>query len=224
MSEQVYTVAALIAEINTLFEQGFSGVQVEGEVTNASTSGRGHIYFTLKDDTAALDCVIWSSRARRLKFELEGGLAVLARGSLTIYAQRGRFQMVVEDVQPQGVGALQLAFEQLKKKLEAEGLFAAERKRDLPPLPNRIGIVTSATGAALQASSGSSGRAGSMRSLSVGAAAASRISGHSMKKRSQGLLPRARCRWSRASVTRSISRSPISSPTSEPPPRPGRPS
>ncbi len=150
MSERVYTVAALIAEINTLLEQGFSGVQVEGEVTNASTSGRGHIYFTLKDDTAALDCVIWSSRARRLKFELEDGLAVLARGSLTIYAQRGRFQMVVEDVQPQGVGALQLAFEQLKKKLEIEGLFAVERKKPLPALPNRVGIVTSATGAALQ--------------------------------------------------------------------------
>jgi exodeoxyribonuclease VII large subunit len=150
MSERVYTVGALIAEVNELLDQGFSGVRVEGEVTNASTSGRGHVYFTLKDDAAALDCVMWASRARRLKFELEDGLAVLALGSLTIYPQRGRFQMVVEDIQPQGVGALQLAFEQLKKKLEAEGLFAAERKQPLPALPNRIGIVTSATGAALQ--------------------------------------------------------------------------
>lgn len=150
MSERVYTVAALIAEVNTLLEQGFSGVRVEGEVTNSSSSGRGHVYFSLKDDSAALDCVMWSSRARRLKFELEDGLAVLATGSLTIYPQRGRFQMVVEDIQPQGVGSLQLAFEQLKKKLEAEGLFAAERKRPLPALPNRVGIVTSATGAALQ--------------------------------------------------------------------------
>jgi exodeoxyribonuclease VII large subunit len=150
MNERVYTVAALIAEVNALLEQGFSGVRVEGEVTNASTSGRGHIYFSLKDDAAALDCVMWASRARRLKFELEDGLAVLALGSLTIYPQRGRFQMVVDDIQPQGVGALQLAFEQLKKKLEAEGLFAAERKRPLPALPNRVGIVTSATGAALQ--------------------------------------------------------------------------
>ena len=123
MSEKIYTVAALIAEINALLEQGFSGVQVEGEVTNASTSGRGHIYFSLKDDSAALDCVMWASRARRLKFELEDGLAALALGSLTIYPQRGRFQMVVDDIQPQGVGALQLAFEQLTKKLEAEGLF-----------------------------------------------------------------------------------------------------
>jgi exodeoxyribonuclease VII large subunit len=150
VSERVYTVAALIAEVNELLDQGFSGVRVEGEVTNASTSGRGHIYFTLKDDDAALDCVMWASRSRRLKFELEDGLAVLALGSLTIYPQRGRFQMVVDDIQPQGVGALQLAFEQLKNKLEAEGLFAAERKQPLPALPNRIGIVTSATGAALQ--------------------------------------------------------------------------
>ncbi len=150
MSDRVYSVAALIAAVNTLLEQGFSGVQVEGEVTNASTSGRGHIYFSLKDDSAAIDCVMWSSRARRLKFEVEDGLAALASGSLTIYPQRGRFQMVVDKIEPQGVGALQLAFEQLKKKLEAEGLFAAERKRPLPALPNRVGIVTSATGAALQ--------------------------------------------------------------------------
>ena len=150
MSDRVYTVAALIAEVNTLLEQGFSGVRVEGEVTNASISGRGHIYFSLKDDSAAIDCVMWSSRARRLKFEVEDGLAVLASGSLTIYPQRGRFQMVVDKIEPQGVGALQLAFEQLKKKLEAEGLFAAERKQSLPALPNRVGIVTSATGAALQ--------------------------------------------------------------------------
>jgi exodeoxyribonuclease VII large subunit len=150
MSDRIYTVAALIAEVNTLLEQGFSGVQVEGEVTNASTSGRGHIYFSLKDDSAAIDCVMWSSRARRLKFEMEDGLAVLASGSLTIYPQRGRFQMVVDKIEPQGVGALQLAFEQLKRKLDSEGLFAAERKQSLPALPNRVGIVTSATGAALQ--------------------------------------------------------------------------
>ena len=150
MTDRVYSVAALIAEVNTLLEQGFSGVRVEGEVTNASTSARGHIYFTLKDESAALDCVMWGSRARRIKFRVEDGLAVLALGSLTVYPQRGRFQMVVEDLQPQGVGALQLAFEQLKKKLQTEGLFATERKKDMPALPNRVGIVTSATGAALQ--------------------------------------------------------------------------
>ncbi|MEX1334717.1 MAG: exodeoxyribonuclease VII large subunit, partial [Candidatus Limnocylindrales bacterium] len=122
MSERVYTVAALIAEVNSLLDQGFSGVSVEGEVTNASRSARGHVYFTLKDEAAAVDCVLWSTKAQRLKFRLEDGLAVLVRGSLTIYAQRGRFQLVADDVQPQGVGALQLAFEQLKKRLEGEGL------------------------------------------------------------------------------------------------------
>jgi exodeoxyribonuclease VII large subunit len=150
VNERVYSVAALIAEVNTLLDQGFHGVRVEGEVTNASTSGRGHVYFSLKDDSAALDCVMWASKARRMKFKVEDGTAVLARGSLTVYPQRGRFQMVVEDLQPQGVGALQLAFEQLKQKLEAEGLFATERKREMPGLPNRVGIVTSASGAALQ--------------------------------------------------------------------------
>jgi exodeoxyribonuclease VII large subunit len=150
MSERVYTVAALIAEVNGLLEQGFSGVTVEGELTNVNRSARGHVYFTLKDDAAAVDCVLWAAKAQRLKFRLEDGLAVLVRGSLTVYAQRGRFQLVADDVQPQGVGALQLAFEQLKQKLEREGLFAADRKRPLPALPNRVGIVTSASGAALQ--------------------------------------------------------------------------
>ncbi len=149
-SDAVFSVGSLIAEVNSLLDRGFSSIRVEGEVTNASTSGRGHCYFTLKDESAALDCVMWASKARRVKFRLEDGLAVLARGSLTIYPQRGRFQLVVDDLQPQGQGALQLAFEQLKKRLEAEGLFAPERKRELPSLPNRVGIVTSASGAALQ--------------------------------------------------------------------------
>jgi len=150
VNDRVYSVAALVAEVNALLEQGFSGIRVEGEATNVNLSGRGHLYFSLKDENASVDCVMWASRAQQLKFRLEDGLAVLARGSLTIYAQRGRFQLVVDDVQPQGMGALQLAFEQLKKRLEKEGLFAAERKRPLPALPNRVGIVTSASGAALQ--------------------------------------------------------------------------
>ncbi len=150
MSRRVYTVAELIGAVNDLLRQGFSGVWVEGEVTNASPSARGHLYFTLKDETAAVDCVMWASRARRLKFRVEDGLAALAMGSLTVYPQRGRFQLVVEDLQPQGMGALQLAFEQLKARLEAEGLFAQERKRPLPALPQRVGIVTSPSGAALR--------------------------------------------------------------------------
>jgi len=150
VNDRIFSPSALIAEVNTLLEQGFSRIHVEGEITNASTSGRGHIYFTMKDDHANLDCVMWASRANKLKFDLEDGLAVRARGSLAIYRQRGRFQLVVDALEPQGVGALQLAFDQLKKKLEAEGLFAAERKRPMPALPNRLGIVTSTTGAALQ--------------------------------------------------------------------------
>jgi exodeoxyribonuclease VII large subunit len=150
VNDRVFSPSGLIAEINSLLEQGFSGIHVEGEITNANASGRGHLYFSLKDDHANLDCVMWASRAQKLRFELEDGLAVRARGSLTIYRQRGRFQLVVDDLEPEGIGALQLAFEQLKKKLEGEGLFAVERKRPLPALPNRVGIVTSATGAALQ--------------------------------------------------------------------------
>ncbi len=150
MTDRVFSPSSLIAEVNELLDQGFSGIDVEGEITNAGASGRGHLYFTIKDDRAALDCVMWASRARSLRFELEDGLAVRAGGSLTIYPQRGRFQLVVTSLEPQGIGALQLAFEQLKRRLEAEGLFAAERKRPMPALPQRVGIVTSPTGAALQ--------------------------------------------------------------------------
>ncbi len=149
MSERTWTVSALIRDVNLLLEQGFSKIRVEGEVTNLSRSARGHLYFTLKDESASLDCVMWGSRAGRLKFEVEDGLAAVAGGSLTIYPQRGRFQMVVEGIEPVGVGALQLAFEQLKRRLAAAGLFEAERKRPLPALPNRVGVVTSLSAAAL---------------------------------------------------------------------------
>jgi exodeoxyribonuclease VII large subunit len=150
VSDRLWTVTELIREVNSLLEQGFSDITVEGELTNVSTSGRGHLYFSLKDEAASLDCVMWATRAERLKFEAEDGLAALATGSLTIYPQRGRFQLVVSRLEPQGVGALQLAFEQLKKRLAEEGLFDVERKRPLPALPSRIGVVTSETGAALR--------------------------------------------------------------------------
>jgi len=149
-AERVWSVSELVGELNRLLGASFSDLRVEGEVTNASSSGRGHLYFTLKDVEASLDCVMWASRAGRLRFELEDGLAVLALGSLVVYPQRGRLQLVVESLQPQGQGALQLAFEQLKRRLAAEGLFAPERKRPLPALPARVGVVTSVTGAALR--------------------------------------------------------------------------
>jgi len=149
VSKRLWTVTDLIREVNSLLEEGFSGIRVEGELTNASRSGRGHLYFSLKDDAASLDCVMWATRAERLKFEVEDGLAVAATGSLTVYPQRGRFQLVVDAIEPQGIGALQLAFEQLKRRLADEGLFDVQRKRPLPALPSRIGIVTSLSGAAL---------------------------------------------------------------------------
>jgi len=149
MTDRIWTVSELIREVNSLLDQGFSGLRVEGEVTNLSRSARGHLYFSLKDEAASLDAVMWAGRAGRLKFEVEDGLAMVASGSLTIYPQRGRFQMVVDSLEPQGLGALQLAFEQLKKRLTEEGLFDQERKRPMPALPNRVGIVTSLSGAAL---------------------------------------------------------------------------
>ncbi len=150
MSARHFSVSELIAEVNLLLGQAFASLWVEGEVTNVSESSRGHLYFTLKDATAALDCVMWSSRASRLRFRIEDGLAAAAAGSLTVYPQRGRFQLVVDQLEPLGQGALQLAFEQLKARLAAEGLFDEARKRPLPALPQRVGIVTSPTGAALR--------------------------------------------------------------------------
>lgn len=147
---EVYSVSTLIRRVNSLLEEGFRSIQVEGEVSNLSRSGRGHIYFSLKDEKAQLECVLWASSAARLRFEMEDGLALRARGSLTIYPGRGRFQMVVSKVEPQGIGALQLAFEQLKTRLTTEGLFEAERKLPLPALPLRVGIVTSSGAAALR--------------------------------------------------------------------------
>lgn len=150
MNERVWSVGKLIDEVNTLMEAGFSGITVEGEIGGVSRSARGHLYFSLKEGDAQLDCVAWSSTARRLRFDLEEGLAVEAGGSLTVYKARGRLQLVVSRIAPQGLGALQLAFEQMKRRLEAEGLFDPARKRDLPMVPQRVGIVTSASGAALR--------------------------------------------------------------------------
>jgi exodeoxyribonuclease VII large subunit len=150
MKDAVWTVAELLESVNALLNQGFSGLRVEGEVSGLSRSSRGHLYFTLKDDSAQVDAVIWAGTARRIPFDLEDGLAVVTTARLTIWAPRGRLQLVVDAVEPQGLGALQLAFEQLVSRLRAEGLFDEERKRALPALPRRIGVVTSPTGAALR--------------------------------------------------------------------------
>ena len=146
----VYTVSELTRLIKAELEERFPAVWVEGEVSNLRTPSSGHAYFTLKDDGAQLRCVLFRGRGRRVPFQLEDGLQVLAFGGLDVYAARGEYQFVVELMEPKGLGALQLAFEQLKRKLEAEGLFDAARKRPLPAYPRTIGIVTSRTGAAIR--------------------------------------------------------------------------
>ena len=146
----VLTVSELTSQLRAVVEERFPAVWVEGEISNFRLYGSGHAYFTLKDEGAQLRAVLFRNRARRLRFEPCDGQHVLAFGSLEIYAQRGEYQFVVELLEPRGLGALQLAFEQLKARLGAEGLFDAARKRQLPRFPRKIGIVTSPSGAALR--------------------------------------------------------------------------
>lgn len=145
-----YTVAELNARIRDLLGTEFDNVWVAGEISGCRTVSSGHCYFTLKDEQAQLRCVCFRNSLRYLKCKPRDGMSVLARGHLDVYEARGEYQLLVEALEPQGLGALQFAFEQLKKKLAAEGLFEASRKRALPKLPRRIGIVTSATGAVIQ--------------------------------------------------------------------------
>jgi exodeoxyribonuclease VII large subunit len=146
----VLTVSELTERLRGLVEERFPAVWVEGEISNFRLYGSGHAYFTLKDEGAQLRAVLFRTRGRRLRFEPADGLHVLAFGSLEVYAQRGEYQLVVALLEPRGLGALQLAFEQLKARLAAEGLFDAARKRPLPRFPRKIGIATSPDGAALR--------------------------------------------------------------------------
>ncbi|HSB71948.1 MAG TPA: exodeoxyribonuclease VII large subunit [Candidatus Methylomirabilis sp.] len=150
VSRHVYSVSEITAEVKAVLEDGFSAVWVEGELSNFKHHTSGHMYFTLKDDRAQLRGVMFRGNNRLLKFQPKDGLAVLVFGALTVYERRGEYQITVEFMEPKGVGALQLAFEQLKAKLEAEGLFDAARKRPLPRLPRKIGIITSPTGAVIR--------------------------------------------------------------------------
>jgi exodeoxyribonuclease VII large subunit len=151
MAERVVcTVSELAMRIKASLEDQFPAVWVEGEISNLRTPSSGHAYFTLKDDGAQLRCVLFRGRGRRVAFQPEDGMQVLAFGGLDVYVARGEYQLVVELLEPKGLGALQLAFEQLKRRLEAEGLFETARKRPLPPFPRTIGIVTSPTGAAIR--------------------------------------------------------------------------
>jgi exodeoxyribonuclease VII large subunit len=147
---KTYTVAELTASIRGLLGSEFGDIWVSGEISGSRTVSSGHCYFTLKDQDAQLRCVAFRAALRYLKFKPEDGIAVLARGRIDVYDARGEYQLLVEALEPQGHGALQFAFEQLKKKLAAEGLFDGARKRPLPRLPRRIGIVTSPTGAVIR--------------------------------------------------------------------------
>jgi exodeoxyribonuclease VII large subunit len=147
---KTFTVAELNARIRGLLGDEFDDVWVAGEISGCKTATSGHCYFTLKDHEAQLRCVCFRQSLRYLKFKPQDGMAVLARGHIDVYEARGEYQLLVEAIEPQGHGALQFAFEQLKKKLAAEGLFDPARKRPIPRLPQRIGIVTSPAGAVVR--------------------------------------------------------------------------
>jgi exodeoxyribonuclease VII large subunit len=147
---RVLTVSQLTQRIKECVEGAFGGFWVEGEISNLRIPSSGHCYFTLKDEGAQIRVALFRNRARRIRFEPRDGLHVLAFGAIEVYSLKGEYQLVVELLEPQGIGALQLAFEQLKAKLEAEGLFDASRKRPILHFPRAIGVVTSPTGAALR--------------------------------------------------------------------------
>ena len=146
----IWSVSDLTTRIRDLLAGEFTDVFVEGEVSNAHAAQSGHLYFTLKDNHAQIRCVCFRTQLARLKFRPEDGLHVTARGSISVYESRGEYQFYVEHVEPVGLGALQLAFEQLKKRLDAEGLFDPERKKSLPVLPQCVGLITSPRGAAVR--------------------------------------------------------------------------
>ncbi len=150
LEQQVFSVTTLTQAIKQTLEDGFFTIWVEGEISNLATPRSGHVYFTLKDEAAQLRAVIFKSAARLVRFELENGMQVLLRGSLSVYEARGEYQLIVSRAEPRGAGALQAAFEQLKRRLEAEGLFDPAHKRPIPLLPKKIGVVTSPTGAAIR--------------------------------------------------------------------------
>ena len=147
---KVWSVSELTARIRDLLAAQFTDIWVEGEISNCHAAQSGHLYFTLKDAKAQVRCVSFRNQVARLKFRPEDGLHVTVRGSISVYEPRGEYQIYVEHVEPVGLGALQLAFEQLKKRLEAEGLFDPVRKKPLPILPRRIGLITSPRGAAVR--------------------------------------------------------------------------
>ncbi|MFH1700291.1 MAG: exodeoxyribonuclease VII large subunit [Candidatus Zixiibacteriota bacterium] len=147
--EEIYSVSAVNKMARFTLEESFPSIWVEGEISNYHLHGSGHRYFSLKDDVSQLRCAMWSSSGTGLKFEPKDGLKILANGNLTVYERGGSYQLIVKKLLPTGMGELELAFLQLKEKLEKENLFSPQYKRELPPFPVRIGVVTSPTGAVI---------------------------------------------------------------------------
>jgi exodeoxyribonuclease VII large subunit len=147
---RIFTVSELNGRIRAILDDTFGDLWVSGEISGVRLAASGHYYFTLKDGESQVKCACFRMNARYLKFRPQEGVAVIARGRLDVYEARGEYQLLVEHLEPQGFGALQFAFEQMKKKLATEGLFDSARKRPLPKLPQRIGIVTSPAGAVIQ--------------------------------------------------------------------------
>ena len=145
----IYKVSELTSSIKLILEDSFPNIWVEGEISNLKSPSSGHIYFTLKDDRSELKSVFFKSDNEKIKFDIKDGMHVICSGRISLYEKQGVYQLYVTGLEPKGVGALQLAFEQLKEKLFKEGLFDESRKKPLPMLPDRIGIVTSPTGAAI---------------------------------------------------------------------------
>jgi exodeoxyribonuclease VII large subunit len=147
---KVLSVGELTRDVKMLMEEAFPAVWVSGEVSNVSRPSSGHIYLTLKDNEAQIRAVLWRSSARGVRFQLQDGLAVIARGRISVYAARGEYQLVIDHLQPKGMGALELALRQLREKLLALGYFAPERKKTLPRFPKRVALITSPSGAAVR--------------------------------------------------------------------------
>ena len=147
--KKILTVSQLTHLIRGVLEENFEHLWVEGEVSNLAMPSSGHLYFTLKDSGATIRCVMFRAAAKALKFRLADGIRVVLRGRVTVYEQRGDYQLITEYLEPQGIGSLQLAFQQLKERLAKEGLFSEVRKKTIPLLPQTIGIITSPTGAAI---------------------------------------------------------------------------
>ncbi len=148
--EKLFTVSEITRKIRTSLEHDFSNISILGEISNVRKPRSGHVYLTLKDKNAQIQAVVFRNVASKIKFELKDGMEAISFGSITVYEPRGQYQLIIDEIEPKGIGALQLAFQQLKEKLEKEGLFDHSLKKPIPFIPQKIGIVTSPTGAAIK--------------------------------------------------------------------------